>query len=100
MKQKISHRILPTSKIHTKIIKNVHESEKLHNDVSSGNSQISSLNICPIFMFISRYLVASRDLKKGELLIEVDALVVGPCAESLPICLGCYVDLVIVPTEY
>lgn len=51
-------------------------------------------------LFLYRYLVASRDLKKGELLIEVDALVIGPCAESLPICLGCYVDLVIVPTQY
>ena len=47
-----------------------------------------------------RYLVASRDLKKGELLIEVDALIIGPCAESLPICLGCYVDLIMVPTQY
>lgn len=50
----------------------------------------------PIF----RYLVASRDLKKGEILVEVDALVIGPCAESLPLCLGCYVDLAPLPRKY
>jgi hypothetical protein len=57
-------------------------------------------NYCLIFfsfslhiLFIYRYLVTSRDIKKGEILIEVDAVVIGPCAESLPICLGCYVDL-------
>lgn len=44
--------------------------------------------------------MASRDLKKGEILIETDALVIGPCAESLPLCLGCYVDLVNVPRKY
>lgn len=49
---------------------------------------------------IFRYLVASRDLKAGEILVEVDALVIGPCAESLPLCLGCYVDLVPLPRNY
>jgi sialic acid synthase SpsE len=49
---------------------------------------------------IFRYLVVSRDVKKGEVLIETDALVIGPCAESTPICLGCYVDLVMVPRKY
>ena len=53
-----------------------------------------------MFIYIFRYLVASRDLKKGEILIETDALVIGPCAESLPICLGCYVDLVNLPRKY
>ena len=48
---------------------------------------------------IFRYLVASRDLKKGDILIEVDALVIGPCAESSPLCLGCYVDLIPLPKK-
>lgn len=64
--------------------------------ISSGSSPQLLLYVC----FIYRYLVASRDIKKGEILIEVDALVIGPCAESLPICLGCYVDLFQLPRKY
>lgn len=37
-----------------------------------------------------RYLVASRSLKAGEKIIEVEPLAVGPWAESDPVCLGCY----------
>lgn len=42
---------------------------------------------------MGRYLVASRDLKPGTKIIEESALVVGPCADTDPVCLGCYVDL-------
>ncbi|XP_058460574.1 SET domain-containing protein SmydA-8 [Malaya genurostris] len=37
-----------------------------------------------------RYLVASRDLKAGEKIIEVEPLAIGPWAESDPVCLGCH----------
>ncbi|XP_050091756.1 SET domain-containing protein SmydA-8-like isoform X2 [Anopheles aquasalis] len=39
---------------------------------------------------VGRYIVASKDLKAGEAIIEVLPLVVGPCAESDPVCLGCH----------
>uniref|UniRef100_A0A1Q3FMT7 Putative histone tail methylase n=1 Tax=Culex tarsalis TaxID=7177 RepID=A0A1Q3FMT7_CULTA len=37
-----------------------------------------------------RYLVASRALKAGEVIIQVEPLAVGPWAESDPVCLGCH----------
>lgn len=49
---------------------------------------------------IFRYLVANRDLKKGEKLIEQLPLAVGPCAETLPVCLGCYAELSITSRSY
>ncbi|XP_050079732.1 SET domain-containing protein SmydA-8-like [Anopheles maculipalpis] len=39
---------------------------------------------------VGRYLVAARDLKAGEVIIETPPLVVGPCAETEPVCLGCH----------
>lgn len=51
-------------------------------------------------LVILRYLVANRDLKKGEKLIEQLPLAVGPCAESLPVCLGCYAELTITSRSY
>uniref|UniRef100_A0A336MKR3 CSON000704 protein n=1 Tax=Culicoides sonorensis TaxID=179676 RepID=A0A336MKR3_CULSO len=42
---------------------------------------------------MGRYLVANRDLRAGELIIKTEPLVVGPCAESPPVCLGCNADL-------
>ncbi|XP_065084830.1 SET domain-containing protein SmydA-8 [Ochlerotatus camptorhynchus] len=37
-----------------------------------------------------RYLVAARNLKAGEKIIEVDPLAIGPWAASEPVCIGCY----------
>uniref|UniRef100_A0A182M1X4 SET domain-containing protein n=1 Tax=Anopheles culicifacies TaxID=139723 RepID=A0A182M1X4_9DIPT len=39
---------------------------------------------------VGRYLVASRDLKAGDVIIETPPLMVGPCAETEPVCLGCH----------
>uniref|UniRef100_A0A182K319 SET domain-containing protein n=1 Tax=Anopheles christyi TaxID=43041 RepID=A0A182K319_9DIPT len=39
---------------------------------------------------VGRYIVASRDLKAGEAIIETQLFVVGPCAETEPVCLGCH----------
>ncbi|XP_063228128.1 SET domain-containing protein SmydA-8 isoform X2 [Bacillus rossius redtenbacheri] len=40
--------------------------------------------------YFKRYLVASRDLRPGELIISEDPLVVGPCYDCQPLCVGCY----------
>ncbi|XP_053659241.1 SET domain-containing protein SmydA-8 [Anopheles marshallii] len=39
---------------------------------------------------IGRYLVASRDLKAGDVIIETLPLILGPCAETEPVCLACH----------
>uniref|UniRef100_A0A182PLA8 SET domain-containing protein n=1 Tax=Anopheles epiroticus TaxID=199890 RepID=A0A182PLA8_9DIPT len=39
---------------------------------------------------MGRYLVAARDLTAGEVIIETPPFVVGPCAETEPVCLGCH----------
>lgn len=39
---------------------------------------------------LGRYVVATRDIKKGELIFHEPPLVVGPKAVSLPVCLGCH----------
>lgn len=51
------------------------------------------LEINLILLSCYRYLVASRDLKAGSVIIEEDALVVGPIQNSEPICLGCYISI-------
>ncbi|CAG4982109.1 unnamed protein product [Colias eurytheme] len=42
---------------------------------------------------MGRYIVASRDIKAGEVIIEAPALAVGPCSGCNIICLGCYREL-------
>ncbi|XP_037932596.1 SET domain-containing protein SmydA-8-like [Teleopsis dalmanni] len=39
---------------------------------------------------VGRYLVASRELKAGELLLIEEPLAIGPCVSSDAVCLGCY----------
>ncbi len=39
---------------------------------------------------MGRYLVASRDLQEGEVIFTESPLVVGPVANTLPVCLACY----------
>ncbi|XP_075230843.1 SET and MYND domain containing, arthropod-specific, member 2 isoform X2 [Lycorma delicatula] len=39
---------------------------------------------------LGRYLIASRDIKAGEIIIKEPPLVVGPKVASLPTCLGCH----------
>ena len=40
-----------------------------------------------------RYLKATRDIKKGELILEENSLIRGPAKPTLPVCLGCYTEL-------
>ncbi|XP_071538254.1 uncharacterized protein [Panulirus ornatus] len=39
---------------------------------------------------LGRYMVASRDLKAGDVIVKEDPLVVGPKQITEPVCLGCY----------
>lgn len=42
---------------------------------------------------IGRYLVAGRDLVPGDVVMKVAPIVIGPCTDSDPVCLGCYVPI-------
>ena len=42
---------------------------------------------------MGRYIVATRDLKPGELILTESPLVIGPMAVTVPICLGCYKNI-------
>ncbi|KAJ2940347.1 hypothetical protein O0L34_g21 [Tuta absoluta] len=42
---------------------------------------------------MGRYLIASRDIRAGEIIFEEPALAVGPCSGCALICLGCYREL-------
>ena len=39
---------------------------------------------------VGRYMVATRDLKPGEMIISETPLVIGPQAVTIPVCLACY----------
>lgn len=39
---------------------------------------------------LGRYMVASRDLKAGDIIFKDEALVIGPKTITEPVCLGCY----------
>ena len=44
---------------------------------------------------VGRYMVATRDIKPGEIILREKAAVVGPSLEqSKPVCLGCSASLV------
>lgn len=58
----------------------------------NGDNQSKRYRIA-VSDIMGRYLVANRDLRAGDLIIKVDPIVVGPCAESSPVCLGCSTDL-------
>ncbi|GAB0100694.1 SET domain-containing protein [Sergentomyia squamirostris] len=43
---------------------------------------------------MGRYLVASRDLKPGDVIIQDQTLTIGPATDSGMVCLGCYTPTV------
>jgi len=59
-------------------------------DLSLAEGKPYRIDISPV---MGRYLVANKNLKAGELLMQVEPLVVGPCAESPPTCLGCNIEV-------
>ena len=46
--------------------------------------------ICSDDPALGRYIIATRDLKPGELLLAESPLVVAPMAVTPPVCLVCY----------
>ena len=42
---------------------------------------------------MGRFIIATRDLKPGELILTESPLVIGPMAVTPPICLGCYKNI-------
>ncbi len=42
---------------------------------------------------LGRFVVAARDIKAGEVIIEEQPVTVGPKQFTVPVCLGCYRDL-------
>lgn len=53
-----------------------------------------------LLCLFKRYLVASRDLRPGELIMAVDPVVVGPPQGCQPLCLGCYKKLDLTENAY
>ncbi|XP_067633974.1 SET domain-containing protein SmydA-8 [Eurosta solidaginis] len=49
---------------------------------------------------LGRHLVADRDLKAGELLIKEEPLAIGPCVSADAVCLGCYMPIELLATQY
>lgn len=47
---------------------------------------------------LGRYLVATRDIKQGEIILEEIPLIKGPSQMTAPVCLGCY--RLITPDHY
>lgn len=37
-----------------------------------------------------RYLVAAKPIPAGEVIMIDEPIVIGPCQESKPLCIGCY----------
>lgn len=53
-----------------------------------------------LFLLNFRYLVASKDLEPGDVIIIAEPLVVGPYTGCELICLGCYHQMIGDPTKY
>ena len=60
-------------------------------------SQKETLNLCFNLQICSsddpgmgRFIIATRDLKPGELILAESPLAVGPMAVTPPVCLVCY----------
>lgn len=44
-------------------------------------------------MFHFRYVIASKDLKAGSVILQEEPLAVGPSTSCKVLCLGCYYNL-------
>lgn len=47
---------------------------------------------------MGRYLVSSKDLKAGDVVIKEKPIIIGPCGE--PVCLGCYLPIPMRSNQY
>ena len=62
---------------------------ELHRSKSNGETQCHPFSI-QFTESVGRFMVANRDIEAGETIFEDRAAVVGPAAESLPLCLDCH----------
>uniref|UniRef100_A0A1L8DX66 Putative histone tail methylase n=1 Tax=Nyssomyia neivai TaxID=330878 RepID=A0A1L8DX66_9DIPT len=60
-------------------------------DKRNNNTNLPySIGFSPI---MGRYLVAGRDLKPGDIIIQDNTLTIGPSVDGGMVCLGCYIPL-------
>ena len=73
---------------------------ELHRTKINGEFQCNPFTI-KFTETVGRYMVATRDIEPGETIFQDTAAVVGPAAESLPLCLDCHskVTLLILKRE-
>lgn len=43
---------------------------------------------------IGRYVVAGKDLRPTDVVMKVAPIVLGPCTDTDPVCLGCYMPII------
>ncbi|XP_035444080.2 SET domain-containing protein SmydA-8 isoform X1 [Spodoptera frugiperda] len=72
--------------------------EDVHDDKDEGSPEpvVEKKKVCYEIKqseVMGRYLVASRDIRAGEVIVEEPAIAVGPCTGCGLICLGCYREL-------
>ncbi|XP_022823209.1 protein msta-like isoform X1 [Spodoptera litura] len=72
--------------------------EDVQDDKDEGSPEpvVEKKNVCYEIRqseVMGRYLVASRDIRAGEVIVEEPAIAVGPCTGCALICLGCYREL-------
>ncbi|XP_073829110.1 SET and MYND domain containing, arthropod-specific, member 4 [Musca autumnalis] len=71
--------------------------KNLHIEENGADAKPYRIDVSEIY---GRYLVASRNLKPGEILIKEKALAIGPCVSADPVCLGCYMPVTLKATQY
>ena len=42
---------------------------------------------------LGNHLVANKNIKEGEVILQESPLVMGPAQQTVPVCLGCYVPV-------
>ena len=64
------------------------EHQKMH--WRKHKNQCCAFKICSDNEELGRYIIATRDLKPGELILAEAPTVIAPMAVTPPVCLACY----------
>jgi len=64
------------------------EHQKLH--WKKHKNHCCAFKACTSNLEMGRYIIATRDLKPGELILTESPIVIGPQAVTPPVCLACY----------